>query len=332
MSIKPVLFIYSVYGLQLHSDAPIPGLLPLETTSKADVLVWLERVPPVLEKRIDSEAKLWYSSFYKDEEGQPLSTVWQLADGEYWQVSYSDRTEFIIDRAGTEIWATWPENLTLEDTATYLLGPILGFVLRLRGVTCLHASAVGIGDKCLVILGGSGAGKSTTAAAFAKAGFPVLSDDVVALLERDGKFLVQPAYPRLRLWPASVKALYGEQDALPCLTPNWDKRYLDLTQPGYQFQSSPLALGAIYILGDRTTSAAAPFLEAIAAHSGLITLITNTYANTLLDKKMRAKEFNFLSMFVNIVPLRRVTPHADTQFIPKLCNLVLEDFYLLVNN
>lgn len=327
-----MLFNYSVYGLHLHSDAPIAGLLPLKTGSKVDIRVWLEIIHPSARKALDSERKLWYSSLYKDEKGDPLSTVWQLGDGEYWQVVYHDRTEFIIDRAGTEIWATWPENLTLEDTATYLLGPILGFALRLRGVTCLHASAVRIGEKCLVILGPPGAGKSTTAAAFAKAGFPVLCDDVVALLEQDGKFLVQPAYPRLRLWPASVEALYGEQNALPCLTPNWDKRYLDLTQPGYQFQSSPLALGAIYILGDRTTSAAAPFLEAIAAHSGLITLITNTYANTLLDKKMRAKEFNFLSMFVNIVPLRRVTPHADTQFIPKLCNLVLEDFYLLVNN
>jgi hypothetical protein len=315
--------------MYLHSNCPIPGLVPSMKIKKADLQIWLDLLPPWLNQTELLASKKLYVSNFNSEDGLPVLTVEQLVDGAYLQFTYYDRTKFIINQAGTEIWATWPDNLTLEDTATYLLGPILGFVLRRRGVVCLHASAVAIGDRSIAIVGAAGAGKSTTAAAFAKAGFPVLTDDVLPLLDQKQKFLIQPAYPRVRLWPSSVKALYGEADALPCLTPNWNKRYLNLAQEGYQFQQQPLPLGAIYILRDRTTSPTAPFLENLLSHTGLITLISNTYANNLLDKKMRAAEFDLLSRVVANVPLRQVTPHADLNRISQLCDLILEDFQKL---
>lgn len=322
-------FFYSVYGLQLQSNAAIPGLVPSQTLSEVDVQVELGLMPPWFKQDIDLDAQIWNKRSHKDEREQPLARVWTLRNGDYWRLDYCDRTEFIIDRTGTEIWATWPDTLTLEDTATYLLGPILGFVLRLRGVTCLHASAVAVGEWCMAILGPAGAGKSTTAAAFAKAGFPVLSDDVLPLLVQEQSFWVQPGYPLLRLWPPSVTALYGQPDVLPCLTPNWDKRYLDLSQSGYYFHDSPLPLGVIYILGDRINSPTAPLIEAVPPHNALMNLIPNTYANTLLDKAMRAQEFDLLSRVVASVPVRRVTAHTSTQYLPQLCDAILEDFQAL---
>src|SRR5437762_799646 len=79
---------------------------------------------------------------YNNDCGNPVLRVISLLDGKYYRFCYADKTEFVIDEAGTEIWADWVEPLTLEDTATYLLGPIMGFVMLLRGVVCLHASAV----------------------------------------------------------------------------------------------------------------------------------------------------------------------------------------------
>ncbi|XWK89284.1 MAG: hypothetical protein U7127_04245 [Phormidium sp.] len=308
------MFSYYVYGLQLHSDKIIPGLVPLQTTSEVDVRVWLDLMPSWLDETIQlAEGK----------------RVIELRDGAYLRITYEDGTKFIVERSGKEIWATWPDNLTLEDTATYLLGPILGFVLRLRGVVCLHASSIQVADKCIAIVGAAGAGKSTTAAAFAKAGFAILSDDVVPLVERDNCFLVQPAYPRVRLWPNSVEILYGMPDALPCLTPNWDKRYLDLTQEGFQFQQQPLPLGAIYILGDRTTISEAPFLEVMLAHQSLIALVTNTYANSYLDKVMRAQEFDFLSRVVTNVPIRKAISNTDPAYLSKFCHIILKDFQVI---
>jgi hypothetical protein len=160
-------------------------------------------------------------------------------------------------------------------------------------------------------------------------GYPILSDDVVALTDMGESFLVQPAYPCLRLWPDSVNALYGTPDALPRLTPNWDKRYLDLLGSDHMFQKRPLPLRAIYILGERDANPRAPFIGVVGAHERLITLVANTYTNYLLDKGMRAKEFDLLGRMIASVPLRKVIPYTDATRLSKLCDVILEDFQTL---
>jgi hypothetical protein len=267
-----------------------------------------------------------YVADYNDECGNPVLRMFSMLDGGYYRFCYADQTEFVIDRAGTQIWANWIDPLTLEDTATYLLGPIMGFVMLLRGVVCLHASAVVVGNQAIALLGPAGAGKSTTAAAFSERGYGVLAEDVMTIDDRHDCFLVRPAYPCIRLWPASVKALYGTENHLPKLTPNWDKCYLDLTQRPRQFQRQPLPLAAIYYLGERRDDPAAPLVEPLDRAEGMILLVGNTYSSKLMDKTMRAHEFELLSRVLNKVPLRRVIPHADPARISALCDSILDDF------
>jgi hypothetical protein len=252
--------------------------------------------------------------------------VWQVAQGRFFRLRYGDGTEFLVTRSGDAVWAAWPEPLTLEDTATYLLGPVLGFILRLRGAVCLHASAVALGGRAVALVGRAGAGKSTTAGAFAAAGVPVLSDDVTALDDRGGTLLVQPGNPRLRLWPASAQILFGAPDALPRLTPNWDKLYLDLEAGGFAFQQTPLALAAVYLLGPRSGDGRAPRVEPLSPQDALVGLVGNTYVNYLLDGAMRAREFALLGKLARGVPVRRVIPHEDPARLPALCRAILDDF------
>ncbi len=322
-------FSYSVYGLRLDANCVIPGLVSLQPTTNLEIQVWFNTIPSWLEKLLEAPQESWYSSPYRNKDGDPLLQTWKLADDAHFRLLYRDGTQFIINQQGTKIWATWPDNLTLEDTATYLLGPVLGFVLRLRGQTCLHASAVVVKNQAIAFVGKAGAGKSTTAAVFAKLGYPVLSDDVVALVDRGNNFLVQPAYPVIRLWSKSVKNLFNAPDALPRIVPThptWDKRYLDLNQEGYHFQQQSLPLGAIYFLEKRSYEPKAPKAETVSVQKGLITLVSNTYTNYLLDKVMRAKEFEVLNRLVTYVPLRRLIPHAEPMYLPKLCDKILEDF------
>jgi hypothetical protein len=56
-----------------------------------------------------------------------------------------------------------------------------------RSSLVLHAAAVMIGDEALLLFGGSGAGKSTCAAAALRAGLPVLADDLVAVDRRSAR-------------------------------------------------------------------------------------------------------------------------------------------------
>src|SRR5262249_30711615 len=112
---------------------------------------------------------------------EPTLRVGLLPSKKHFGFFYTDGVRLVVERCGREVWCDWPNHYTLEDACTYLLGPVMGFVLRLRGVTCLHASAVSLVESAVALVGFPGAGKSTTAAAFAHSGFPVIADDVVAL-------------------------------------------------------------------------------------------------------------------------------------------------------
>src|ERR1044071_2940747 len=258
----------SLYGLGVVANRPIPGV-PSSTIASEDVFISFGSLPAWLNDVTATQVETSYIAEYKSECGEPALRVFRVLDGMYYRFYYADRTEFLVDRAGREVWAHWSAPLTLADTATYLLGPVMGFVMLLRGIVCLHASAIAVGDKAIALLGPAGSGKSTTAAAFSERGFNVLAEDVVTLDDRGDRFLVRPGYPCIRLWPPAVKALYGSETHLPRLTPNWDKCYLDLSE---RFQEEPLPLAAIYHLGERHRDSAAPYLEELDRSEGLMAL------------------------------------------------------------
>lgn len=316
-----------IYGLRLAANIALPGL-PLQQNSE----------PP--DARIQlKDARAFPSSFPFGEDfcdsgghpdGLPNLRAGLFSGGQYFGLLYGDGARFAVERNGCQVWADWPENYTLEDACTYLLGPVMGFLLRLRGVTCLHASAVAIGDCAIALVGSPGAGKSTTAAAFARSGFAVLADDVVALRGHHEPFLVQPGYPRLNLWPDSVRALFGSEEALPRITPTWHKRYMPLGKNGHRFASEPLPLAAIYIFGARESALTAPVLEEITGTEAFVSLVANSYVNYLLDREMRRQEFDVLSRLAARTPIRRVRPPANPSLLPSLCQAIATDTQTLL--
>jgi hypothetical protein len=229
---------------------------------------------------------------------------------------YQDGTRFAVSSCGCRIWGDWPESFTLDDAATYLLGPVLGFVLRRRGLLCLHASAIRVGDHAVAFLGANGSGKSTLAAKFAEVGYSVLSDDLVPLRQVGRQFFAEPGYPRVRLWPDAALDIFGQHRELPALTPNWDKRYLDLDD---RFHDRALPLTAIYHLGERSPDTGVPRFEDVSATEAYWVLASNTYSNYLLDRASRALEFDALSSLLDSVPLRTVVPVSGAGAVDKLC-------------
>lgn len=317
---------YRIYGLHLHCDRPIPGLASTQSAPSPDLRIWFHAWPasPGGDPRI--REPVLYESPYRGDGGEPNLKLWELEEGWGFRMLFADETEFLVDRRGTRVWARWPAHLTVEDTASYLLGPVLAFVLRLRGVCSLHASAVGITEEAVAFVGPPGAGKSTLAACFARRGYIVVSDDNVALIEQNGGVLVPPAFPRLGLWPDAVEAMFGSPDALPLQTPTWEKRYLDLTADGYSFGSRPLPLAALYILGGRPPDLRTPAATRLSPREALLALVRNSYVNYLLDRQMRARELELLGRLVTRLPVRQVFSPPDFAYVPEVCDAVLEDF------
>lgn len=265
----------------------------------------------------------WLSQ-HTDEMGEPLLQIRRVtATGELW-LRYTDGTEFLIGPSGRSVLTTWGPGFSFEDAVVYLLGPVLGILLRIRERTCLHASVVAVDDRAVAFVGPGGAGKSTTAAAFARAGHVVLSDDLLALCERDGSFWAEPGYSWLRLWPESVEGLYGRSEALPPIVEGWEKRYLDLDAES-AFCATPRLVGGIYVIGDRVPLAD-PIIRRLSGRSAILALLANVYAGYLPGAAMRRKDFECLSRLVADVPVREISIPDGWSSLGALPGAVVEDF------
>ena len=316
---------YRAYGLLLSSNQPIAALtLAGSSINSPDVQIKLGSLPS--RHSSNGGRTLRYASSYPGKTGEPELQIWDVDNGEFLHVLYSEGVEFWLNRDLTTLWAHWSTGSSLEDAQSYLVGPILGLLLRLRGIVCLHASAITINDRAAVFVGSEGVGKSTTAAAFVRRGYPVLSDDIVALVECGHEFQMLPGYPRVNLWPDSVKLLYGSPDALPQIRPDWDKRCIKLGEvEGTKFEERPLPLGAIYVLGTGTGGSEGR-VEIISQKTALMMLIENTYATNFLDAKQRAKEFEVLSRVVATVPVRKIDRAREGAGVEEFCAAILRNF------
>jgi hypothetical protein len=311
------------YGLSIATNQIIPGLQVLRHLhGRPDVEIWLKHgsaggLNP------DSPSQAFYVSRAKDDAGIPLLRAASLADSKRISFLYSDGAQFVFERDGSEIVAEWPGHLTLEDVAPYLVGPVLGIVLRLKGIVSLHASAIVVGDRAIAFVGPAGAGKSTTAAAFAKRGYRVISDDVVALMEQEDRFVIPPGYPRVNLCTDSIRAICGDGSELPLVSRSWDKHFLALDSAN-EFETRSLSLGGIYSLRKREPELTAPAVERLTGTEAMLALLGNTYMNYLPDAEGRRREFELLGRVVSKVPVKSVCS-AGFSMLPQLCQTIEAD-------
>lgn len=314
-------FLYSAFGLTLRSNLSISGLTPLVSSCDPDVELHLG-VSPASTGLVPLEpAEIFYTSSETNHLGAPLVRIWRIASGSFFRVEFDDGAHFWLSRHAATVWAIWQPPLSLDDALSYLLGPILGFVLRLRGVVCLHASAVSLGDGAVAFVGPAGSGKSTAAAALAARGYASVSDDIVALIERDAAFHVLPAYPHLCLWPDSVNAIFGSPDAAPPFSPNWEKRRLQLGHPHLRFETRSIPLLAIYILSEPGSDAGSS-AQPLSPRNAFLALVANSYATNALDPDARAKELEVLGRLLTSVPVRVVGAHPDAGHLAELCESI----------
>jgi len=315
-----LLYSQLAYGLHIISNRRVPGLSADEGFDGWDLELHLNDGTEFP----DVSSEFLYISENVDEFGQPCLRVGRLCTGAY-GLFYSDGPRFAVDPHGHKIVSDWPAGYCLEDAVTYLSGPVLAFVLRLRGIVSLHASAVAIEGRAISFVGSPGAGKSTLSAAFAQRGYAVLSDDVVPLIEEGDCVRVQPGYPRINLWPDAVRALFGSEDALPRITPTWDKRFLSLDQSEFLFEPQALPLGVVYVLRSREAERSVCHIGPVSPPSAMITLVANTYLNYLLDKSMRSEEFGVLGRLVNSVAVRFVESPDAASHLGELVQAIALD-------
>ncbi|NIM71257.1 MAG: hypothetical protein GTN86_12135 [Xanthomonadales bacterium] len=131
-----------------------------------------------------------------------------------------------------------------------LLNQWLPAILGSGGDLVLHAGAVVLPDGgALLLVGGSGYGKSTLTAALCRHGARLMCDDAVLLRRRGGEWLAIPGCPDLRLRRDARDRLFGAKAGGWGRGPGAKFR-LGERDEGIERWQGPAPVAAIYLLDD----------------------------------------------------------------------------------
>lgn len=237
--------------------------------------------------------------------------------------------EFLVSADGRHIRYHQLKGATPESFSTYLLGQVLSFSLLLFGVEPLHGTVVVIDGEAIAFLGNCGYGKSTLGAAFLRLGFPILTDDLIALEPTASGYAAHPGMPRLKLFPSVARRVLGvERDGTP-LNSGTSKQILPLAAGQVSRRRAPLR--ALYVLSEptpvRRRPAARIELERLSGGDAFLEVIRNSFNTIVVDRDRLAHQFAFASRLVAAVPVKRLSYPRSLSLLPAVCEAVLADLW-----
>lgn len=329
-------YYYKFYGIGWQINKTLPGFTALENTDNFDLKVSLNCTEELKDPELLWLSDLNWQSMPKIEPkfNLILSQVTTESLGKYYKICYRIKQEFveyIFDAQGNEIWGFYSQEYLFNDAISFLLGYVLGNVIRIRGDVAFHASAIAIAGRAILFTGDSGAGKSTTAAALSRIGYPVLADDIAVIKSINNQYWVQPGYPRLRLFPKSVKAFDTSPKELTKVASLGRKRYLQLTSDNtsdWLFQDQPLPLARIYILEKRNSQLKHSSVKSLTSSQAIKKLIPNLYGSCFVKKDRQIDEFQQIVKFVKQVSVKQLSRPNNLSNLDQLCNLIVKDSLL----
>ena len=305
MSDRDPAYRYRAYGLNVHSDTPLPfDPLPqpasIGTSEPPDVTVCLGSVPETLPAG----------------PGHPTRTsLWQARPG-----------AFLMDEGTVRFLVTGGRDVLIEplgsdadDVAAFFIGSPFTALLQQRGLFTLHASAVATEAGAVVLLGTSGSGKSSLAAALGERGFPLLTDDVTGVaLDTDQRPVALPAFARQRLWAHTLDKMRWRGRAQSLVRRGLDKYWV----PAPRAWSSPLPVRAAFVL---QSSSLRPGIgiEPLPSGSAFWALWNHTHRKQVLDAMgCRPAHFRTATAMARCVPVARVTRPAHPFLLEALAERI----------
>jgi hypothetical protein len=295
--------LYSCYGLNIESELAIPELIAVIKDPKgivaADVIVKFGEVDPRgLKQGKQLGPFLWVSN-------------------ESLCLNVPNVATFLVSH-GNQITIDPAPGVDEDSIRVFLLGSGLGALLFQRGYLVLHGNAIRIGDQCMICVGHSGSGKSTTAAGFLLRGYEVLADDVVAV---DANGCALPGIPRIKLWQDVADKLAISTDGLRHIRPGMQKFNFPVND---QFANNALPIRWVYILNSGHTQEIN--FELIRGLERFNPLKNNTYRVRFMEGlPLRAQHLKRCGQLAGHIHLSRVTRPNHGFELDGLIDAILAD-------
>jgi hypothetical protein len=312
---------YKVLGLIIDSDTTLSGLEPWDECQTLAPSVTLRQVPPA------GSADLAKRQLVRKILADPRGKYWSMYEGEsQYLLEYDGLVQFNISRDGTSIGYS----LNRDDLSQFfqwaVLHLVLLFVLHLRSVPVYHAGGVSVDGEALVFFGHSGQGKSTLSASFGKAGYPVITDDVLVLEESDQGFGALPSFPWVRLCRESIDAVFG-MDALEFLSADGDGKLRVSPDSGLMpFAARPSPVKGIYVLsnGDGLPSSQIVEISPIPRAEAIGILLSRNSMLPVLGRDQVAYVLGFLTRLVMQIPVWHLRINPGLEQLPQVVEAIVK--------
>jgi hypothetical protein len=316
---------YQVYGLLLTSEMALPELTSAAETAPKG---WVDlRVRFGRRCEVFPSPAHWFLSWTL-----PTGELWLSMAKDEWGylLRFPDLADFSVDADGREILCLPEREIPPHTMRHLLLDQVLPLVLTIRGQKALHATAVLTPAGVCAFTAPTGTGKSTLAASLLLAGNPVLSDDCLVLEEQDGQVLATPAYPGLRLWEDTLKALGNDPSHLLSVAHYTSKRRLVPQGDRSYFLTPTFPVARIYSLVrpaemEGEDGLVAPRIQRLSPRDSLVELFPFLFHLDVTDRTMLARHFAFLEQVVSHVPVRRLWVPNSFTALPAVHEAVLLD-------
>jgi hypothetical protein len=315
-------FSYGAYGLALRSEVELPYPCG-EVTATAEV------------ELIESQSGLLRGLSGLPRVGTQgadrFGSRFRLSDGSDYLV-WAGLHEFLVSVDGRRIIGYALNERAKESFYVYLLGQVLSYSLIKLGVEPLHATVVDIDGLAVAFVGDCGYGKSTLAAAFLRAGYPILTDDLLVVHRQNDVLWAYSGLPRLKLFPEIAQQILGTDRRSVPLNSLTSKLIIPLDRG--QHCSGCIPLRVIYALRRpaNETKSKATIIRRLKQRDAFTTLLKNTFNTVVVEPKRLECQFVRAAEISSRVPIRSLAYPRALARLPEVCETVLSDVARVVAN
>lgn len=300
---------YFLYGLTL--DCPFPLNAPA-SGKKPEVVI---RANPSLFRKIRPQVPL----------GGKIFQYSRLPDGKEY-LRFHRFAEFLITPGGGRLfYKTFPKNPKLREAfLQHLLVQAVSFAMIRQGREPFHATALVSGKTALALFGDSGFGKSTLASCLISRGFRLLSDDLLNLAKKNGRWMAFPGSPRIKLYDRSAKRFFRSAGEFP-VNPRSGKRIIRL--PEEQVSSKPAQLAAIYLLSDlkKIRAKKTVALRKVKGKDAVMETINAFYNLAAENPQRNSRHLEMAHDMAASIPIRKIYYPRSLKHLPRLAQLIEKD-------
>ncbi|OFV95347.1 MAG: hypothetical protein A3F68_12385 [Acidobacteria bacterium RIFCSPLOWO2_12_FULL_54_10] len=308
-------FSYSLYGITLRSEWKLPYAECLEPR------------PPIVEM-LKGESSVFHSVALQTDsrsDRQPDFDYRRLDDGSHY-FCWRDLYEFLVPPDGHRIIARFFPGASQESFLPYLAVGGLSFCLLKQGIDPLHATAVAVNDRAVGFLGKSGYGKSSLASAFVRAGYPVLTDDLLVLRKDLDDFLAYPGPPHIKLSGEIAVIDFREQLAGIEENPRTQKVTIPLNPQ--ELLRTTVPLKTLYLLNrPRSVERMSTItIRRLSQRRALLTLIRNSFNDWVTDTARLKLQLHSYAQVASQVPVKLLSYPRRAALLESVRDAILEDF------